>query len=606
MVLNKAGHRKIDAFRSYGEKRDGLGFEYQGPATDLVSDDLRPMVSDQTWQWGSIALVARVPVDSTQEPKPEFWKKVKSDITAGNLLCKQSSPLADCINDQKNLRQVSSRWFSPSGMLNQFLVTANGSGRAGGPVGQNAESINSDKTGTECCSGTPTAAFHEEATTRRLANAGIKVAGVSRTRSERGPDGQGAEYVVLHLHLSGWALANAPWVTGKLHRYTSKDKPNALGGNSNITGEDLKNLVDFALECSGVTAYLDWGGALVSKNGSRKLGTIYTISTLVPSGELPTFADTGVVDTYMRSTSHLWAYALSTGRSATLSPPLSDLSEQGVEISTISLGPMVGWSSDRGLGLVTGSVPPTSVEIWNSEVAHSIALAHSVFVDLAVLTMQQDRFLKERTGELSNLAFRIKTLEAAKTRDVSTESERPTETDENEPSSGTNESGKSKRFGKAKPKKQKEDVSTLLHRYKQIQQKHIEFLGSLWLQEIPGRPSASRVLRAMQSVRMLEERIKHSVIEQRAVMDYLEAAQSENVAVATDRQNSLSYVLNFAAYIFLPATLIFTITGGLGIPLHWKWAVGCGAAALALTLYLTGRMLWGDYKRKRRNSTGSN
>lgn len=319
-----------------------------------------------------------------------------------------------------------------------------------------------------------------------------------------------------------------------------------------ISGEALRSGINLALKVSGIKAKLMYSGTVNYNGGSDKNHKkIYTISSAVPHGDLP-FRHAGGHEDGM-SLATRWAHTLSIAQSAAPTPTLSDLSSDGISKSTVSLGAAVAWCSDRGLGIVGHSAPLDDRTIWSAENAHVVALSHSVFIDLAFLVMQQSDFLSLRAKRLSELA-------------ISGDLDTPGQ-------------------------------SALLEEYQSIQRGYLNFLGKSWIQEIPGRESATRVLRGMQNARDLEERIKHTAIEQTPMLDYLMARARAEEEVkraqevisrdkdrraaeiareearlaeksATESREKSSHRISLIAYIFFPATLVFTITGGIGAELN--------------------------------------
>ncbi|MFD1376499.1 hypothetical protein ACFQ4U_09190 [Micrococcus antarcticus] len=500
-------------------------------------------VHANSWMWGSVALVARVPASSITEPDGNLWwvPSNAADIT-WKMFCKdlQSETSEFLQNDAGNLHKASKSWFDKTSVGPHFLaMTADAK---------------------QALSGAPTFAFDNQKVISKLTGAGIRIAGISRSRSEAETGAGNAEYVALHLKLSKEALQTPGWVTSALHRPT---RAGLLPG-TNIDGKDLRAGVNNALRSAGLAVELNNGGALQSKDKQDPWGNIYTISTFIPQDKIPQCQKHWHGPSAMDNPAVRWAHALSIAQTATPKPTLSDWSDLGVSKAQVSLGPSIGWCSDRGMGIVAQSRPDGDPEHWIAETGHTVALAHSVFVDLAVLTMQQDEFLTQRAGHLANLA-----------------------------ATGN-----------------LEDSAASLKRYKDIQKRFIEFHGKRWLQEIPGRESATRVLQAMQNVRMLEERIKHSLIEQKSIMDYLEANQrAEEEQVNRERAEQLreeavkrekfSHRVNIFAFIFLPATLIFTVTGGLGIQLSTLWGTIWIGIAAVTTIGLIAWMKTEDGKRKK-------
>lgn len=497
-------------------------------------------VPTDTWLWGSIVVIAKVPLEGTKAMDKKHWSSVqKCDFPVSKLASRSANEIDEYLSNRREcLDYVSTNWFKRTASNKQFIVTST--------------------CPETSMSGIPTHAFNNLPVVQKVRSAGITVVGISRTRRESTSEDCRHEYVAIHLNLNGDALRNPTLVPAALHRPTRVTQLVESSHNSTVRGSDLKSVIDMALSASGINAHLNNGGALVPEDAHNDWGHIYTISTLVPGSQLPVCREEFAGEHEIPDRATRWAHEMSIARSNTPTPALADLSEEGIRRCVVSLGSMVGWCSERGMGLVAGIRPSSSNKLWIAEVGHAIVLAHSVFVDLAVLVMQQDKFLETRANSLSNLA----------------------------------EQGVLN------------DVTASLAEYKKIQASYIDFHGKKWVQEIPTKESTTRVLKVMQDVRMLEQRVKHSLIEQRAIVDYLEAAQSQEQelerlekhkqevekanleALDRDRAQKFSHKVNLLAFIFFPATLIFTFTGGMGVPIPWYWTVVCLTIAIGASLWL--------------------
>lgn len=515
--------------RGRNRKWGSVGVHGRDVAGELNADGTDVTVDNPIgWQWGSVAMVFRVPSDALGTPDRAYWDVVDScDITSLALVRERGAPVHEQIAGAGNLNGISNRWFGSSAIRRHILsVTA---------------------TKEEACSCKPTRGFKQQSDIEQLDRAGIHIAGISRSRIEPVDENSSFEHIVLHLGLTGLALNRPEWLVSAIHRCTRAGSLSGFGAGSNVDGKVLQRAINRTLGTAGINAILGHGGHMTVAEKSS--GPVYTIAVALPHSTIPDRNHGGQESRL--TIEQRWAHALSTAQSATGTPTLSDLSEEGQKRSLVSLGPAVGWCSDRGLGIVASAPPGAEEHLWAAEVAHVDTLAHSVFVDLAVLTRCQSTFMDKRAAQLSELAA-FSDLETP----------RPS-----------------------------------LRAYKSIQKAYIQFLGQLWIQEIPGRESATRVLRGMQQVRRLEERIKQSAIEQDAILNYLVASDKELAEDAREqeekqrreereRKDRLAELVNVLAYLFLPATLVFTISGGLGVPLPGWWVFICFVIVAALTLGL--------------------
>ncbi|WP_146112295.1 hypothetical protein [Arthrobacter sp. MYb222] len=186
-------------------------------------------VHANSWMWGSVALVARVPASSITEPDGNLWwvPSNAADIT-WKMCCKdlQSETSEFLQNDAGNLHKASKSWFDKTSVGPHFLaMTADAK---------------------QALSGAPTFAFDNQKVISKLTGAGIRIAGISRSRSEAETGAGNAEYVALHVKLSKEALQTPGWVTSALHRPT---RAGLLPG-TNIDGKDLRAGVNNAFAFS--------------------------------------------------------------------------------------------------------------------------------------------------------------------------------------------------------------------------------------------------------------------------------------------------------------------------------------------------------------------
>lgn len=353
-----------------------------------------------------------------------------------------------------------------------------------------------------------------------LESAGIHVTAVSISE-----DADGATHVAVHLAQTGAALREPSWLPAALQRPT-RVPPLTRSDSTQLTGGDLQGHLNRVFDSLGIDASISNGGFVQWNAQGAKiehLGDLYTIVAAVPSGGLPDRDGYGPEE--RRPAEVRWARALATSQTSAATPVLSDLSDGGVADAVVSLGPVTAWCGETGIGLVASAPPHRDREVWAAEVTHAVMLAHSVFVDLAFLTREQDRFLHDRAKTLAGLALR----------------------------------------------NHEEDPGDVAEEYRKVQGELVRFLGSQWFREIPRREAATRVLRGMQSARYLADRLTHATQEQEAHSSYLEAFEQAQLAKARAAEartrryrEKVNFKLQLAAAIFLPTTLVFTVLGGYG------------------------------------------
>lgn len=508
------------------------------------------------WQFGSVALLFKIHRGAKIAPDESLWHSTTDGLPCSELpLAGSDSPIDKLVSENGSIDEMSRRWFKNSAMRGSIL---------------SVDGL--EKPSTYC---RPDRLFFQQPAVAKAEAAGVHVRGVTRTRADAD-----YEYVVLHLKLSGMALQRPNWIPAALHRFTKVDDL-AGSGPPTLDGWQLQAMINFALKTAGLRAHLSWGGSInVGSKDGAYAGQIYTISTIAPHGPVPN-TDRGTYERNLEPAAR-WAYDLATAQTPTATPLLSDLSAAGIGESLVSLGPAVAWCSERGMGIVAKAPPSGDSRLWEAEIAHASALAHSVFADLAFLVMQQDSFLDKRAKALSAVA-----------------------------NSGSSQS-----------------TAQALGAYQQIQKQYVEFLGKLWFQEIPRKESATRVLRCMQGSRMFEERVKHMKIEQNAILSYLtteaqaeaneaqrkelKAKEEERARAATARakeeaareeqqrlqdhereeREKIGHRINWIAYIFFPISIVFTITGGTGREFG---AVGIAISCL-ITLALVSGLFVLEYR----------
>ncbi len=520
--------------------------------TSFSETEVEVHQSGSQWQWASVALLFKVPIGNGNVADGKYWEARPGGELDCGVLAAPAIPggarparvddkgaIDYYLRGTGGFKELTTRWFKHSAARGSILAI---------------------KDATESqVSLVPV--FDPDSVTELLdlKRAGIGIAGISRTRQD-----SAHEYVVLHFRMTGASLDDPTWLASALHRHT-KVEDLALASGERVSGTQVCAAVNFALLKAGLDAQVTHSGSVVGVSKEDFFGQIYTIASAAPKGELPARNCGGHETLLQRGTQ--WAHALSTAQSPAITSTLSDFSDSGVERSTVSLGPAVAWCSDRGLGIVAQEPPRGSRNQWASEVAHVATLSHSVFVDLAVLVMQQNDFLDRRAKDLSDLA----SSEALKDLD------------------GQEASG---------------EPGGLLQKYQEIQKRYLGFLGQTWFQEIPRRESATRILQGMQAARHLEERLRQTSLEQDAILSYLASLEQKKRqdarekaeknrrkeearrTKAQDAQEQTSFRISFIAYVFLPVTLVFTITGGLGITLDATGIIVSALIALLLTLLL--------------------
>ncbi|GEM_PF-2705554 len=417
----------------------------------------------------------------------------------------RESPLCAAVKDQGSTRLLSERWFANSGLENALPSHRKGDGHRTLKLRRGHN-------------GSLTPQVPELLV---LESAGIHIIGVTVAENSSGP-GVGT----IHIVQTGDALRSPEWLPSAVQRPTLVGGlPDSAGTGSNVDGKIFQEAISVLLELSGIGGWLGRGGRI--EGAGKKASPIYTITTAVSAAIMPPEPSAGPQDGL--SEALRWSATLATGAVATPTPELSDFSEQGVQRSAVSLGPLTAWCGERGMGMVAAHRPTGDCGVWASSVAHGIMLSHSVFVDLASLVNEENVFLRERASRLAAHA--------------------------NELSNGV--------------------PADAAGKYREEQRLLLDFLGNHWFEEVPHKESATRVLRSMQAVRYLPDRLSHIEREHATFLRYLEAAEqaSRDAAEQADRKNrqdqqdsreETAHLLQIIAAVFLPVTLVFTVTGGTG------------------------------------------
>lgn len=472
------------------------------------------VVADEPWEWSSMAIT--FPVNKL--PSPGSFSVVGfTDVVGGlsgtaleavtRIRCADSvdRQLSDAVTRQDSMRLLSQRWFANSGLENALPSHRKGDGHRTLKLRRGHD-------------GSLTS---EDLKFLALESSGIHLIGV--TVAENSP---GSGVVTIHLVQTGDALRSPEWLPSAVQRPTLVGRLPVPGGTGpTVDGRTVSDALTSLLDQTGIGGWLGRGGRIEGLGSTSS--PIYTVTTAVPATTMPSEPPAGHRDGL--SASLRWSATLATGAVATPTPELSDFSERGIQRSAVSLGPLTAWCGERGMGIVAAHRPTGDCGVWASSVAHGVMLAHSVFVDVASLVNEQNLFLRQRASLLASYANQV-------------------------------------RDGQ---------LGDAAGRYREEQRLLIDFLGNQWFEEIPHKESATRVLRSMQAVRFLPDRLSHIEREHETFLRYLEAAEQAErdeaeQADRDDRQDQQeareesAHLLQIIAAVFLPVTLVFTVTGGTG------------------------------------------
>lgn len=530
--------------------------------------------SSATWEWSSLALMFTVPsAESPEEPAQEApaSQRVKLGVSGPVLTATGGEPLRAGVLRTALKGQDSTQELSSRWFRSSGLANAVPSfDKDGG--GYTFRKLNRSGGRLPVPSDTLDS----------LEAAGIHITGFSRAQATEGRD-----FVVVHIVQRGHALREPQWLPAALHRPTQVPDLGTVEGGG-LTGKELWRDVNMFLTQMGVAEQLSNNGQIQwpsSVGSGMDKSPIYVITTAVPKAatpECPLVSPRGDLDS-----TEQWANLLTGCSAAVKTPDLTDFSPAGVSRALVTLGHSRAWCGEHGMGIVADPRPAGGEDVWAASVSHATMLAHSVFADLVCLVSAQDAFLRDRATDLAEYA------------------------------------------GEAKDG----DTTEVATKYRRAQAQLIDFLGSLWFEEVPRRDSATRVLRSMQASRYLPDRLTHIEREHASFLRYLEAQEQEARDAARERRaeaekreadrhaaqqaqreeterretaraaelqaqrDETSHVIQLIAAVILPTTLVFTITGGTGIELNLWAIVTAVVVSVLLTVVFVPRRAVSDLRR---------
>lgn len=521
-----------------------------------ASEGDRETGAGATWQWSSLALMFTVP--STESPAESIHEtpateSMKGGMSSAMLTATVDEPLRKSALFKKLKEQDSTRSLSSRWFSASGLCNAVPSfGKNNGGYIFRKLSRSGGKLQT------PSEAMN------CLEKVGVHIIGFSRARAAEGKD-----FIVVHIVQRGHALEAPQWLPAALHRPTQIPDLWETSDDA-LSGKKLQQGVNWFLTRMNVAAQLADNGRVRCPSADGKgmdTSPIYVITTAVPKDatpECPPVSPRADLDS-----TEQWANLITGCAAAVTTPDLVDLTPAGVSRALVPLGHSRAWCGERGMGIVADPRPVSGEEVWAASVSHAIMLAHSVFADLVCLASTQDTFLRDRATDLAEYA------------------------------------------GQAKGG----DTAEVAAKYRRAQAQLIDFLGSLWFEEVPRRDSATRVLRSMQASRYLPDRLTHIEREHASFLRYLEAQEKEARDAARERRleaeqreaaraaelqaqrGETSHMIQLIAAVILPTTLVFTITGGTGIELSMPAIATAVIVSVLLTVFFFPRRAMSDLRR---------
>ncbi|AOZ73246.1 hypothetical protein BK816_08080 [Boudabousia tangfeifanii] len=200
--------------------------------------------------------------------------------------------------------------------------------------------------------------------------------------------------------------------------------------------------------------------------------------------------------------------------------------------------------------------------------ANSLVLAHTRFADLQMLARRQSVALERISIELSEAAVDLaSTLEA-------------------------NQNGT----------KSEEKLKESLKQYRKLQEDFAKFRANLWFTSLPKHPTGEVFLHRLQEIARIHERMRDVQEEEESTANILRLEDSrlreeqrevenEEIKRAENWRNNLETI----AAIAFPATLVYTITGGLkfteDLDINLWWSIFNYAFPILLTLVITFAVL---------------